>query len=121
MMAYKFYWRDDAKGFQFIGTMPERRKDPKRITHESIVNLGRKLFGNEADITKIYFVRSNLSAVSLMSWDSVLGAKPAGMMVEEQGWEEEPKPSKAQAKGKQGRAVTGSEGAPMSRGTREFR
>ncbi len=100
MMAYKFYWRDDAKGFQFIGTMPERRKDPKRITHESIVNLGRKLFGDEADIKKIYFVRSNLSGVSLMSWDSVHAAKPAGMMLDDQGWEDEPEPSRHHVKEK---------------------
>ena len=98
MIGYKFYWRDDTKGFQFVDIVPERRKDPKRITHESIVNLGRKLFGDEADIKKIYFVRLNLSVISMRSWDSVHPAMPTSMMLDEQGWEEGSEPYKSQSR-----------------------
>jgi len=78
--------------------VPERRKDPKRITHESIVNLGRKLFGDQADIRKIYFVRLNLSVVSMRSSDSVHPAMSTRMMLDEQGWEQGSEPYESQAR-----------------------
>jgi hypothetical protein len=44
----------------FIGVLPERRKDPARITHESIMNWVRQLMSNlpETDfIRNVYFVK----------------------------------------------------------------
>jgi len=38
MEAYEFYWRDDKGKEHFIGILPERRKNPKRITKESVLN-----------------------------------------------------------------------------------
>ncbi len=38
MVAYEFYWRDDKGKNHLIGILPERRKNPERITHESILN-----------------------------------------------------------------------------------
>ena len=57
MIAYEFYWRDAIKGYQFIGILPERRKNPKRITYESIINWGKTLLGEDIDINDIFFVK----------------------------------------------------------------
>jgi hypothetical protein len=40
MMAYEFYWRDETGKEYLIGILPERRKDPERITKESALNWG---------------------------------------------------------------------------------
>ncbi len=98
MIGYKFYWYDDTRGFQFVDFVPERRRDPARITHESIVNLARKLFGEQADIKRIYFVRSNPSVMAMRSWDSVHPAMLTSRMLDEQGWEEGSEPSEHQAR-----------------------
>jgi hypothetical protein len=42
MIAYEFYRRDGKGENHFIWILPERRKDPERITQESIINWGRK-------------------------------------------------------------------------------
>ena len=46
MMAYEFYWNDKDGGSHFIGSLPERRKNPERITWESIMNWGRMIVGD---------------------------------------------------------------------------
>jgi len=56
MHGYKFYWYDDIHGYQFAKTMPERRKDPTRITDDSVINLARKVFGEEADIGRVLVI-----------------------------------------------------------------
>jgi len=57
MIAYDFYWRDPIKGYQRIGVQPERRKNPTRITQESIFNLVRALIGDNADAENIFFIK----------------------------------------------------------------
>ena len=57
MDAYEFYQRDTIKGYQPIGVLPERRKNPARITQESIINLARELIGDNADANNIFFVK----------------------------------------------------------------
>jgi hypothetical protein len=57
MVAYEFYWRDPIKGYQLIGTLPERRKNPLRITQGSIINLGKKVLGNNIDMNDIFFIQ----------------------------------------------------------------
>jgi len=56
IIGYEFYWRDDIQGHQFVRAVAERRKDPARITRESIMNLGRKIFGKRADMSKVLVV-----------------------------------------------------------------
>ncbi len=56
MTAYEFYYRDEKGLEHFIGILPERRKDPRRITKESILNWGRKVIGESSDVADIYFV-----------------------------------------------------------------
>jgi hypothetical protein len=60
MIVYKFYLRDAIKGDIFLGVLPERRKNPKRITDESIINWGRKYFGKNAKDEDIFFIKTAL-------------------------------------------------------------
>jgi hypothetical protein len=60
MKAYQFYWRDDIKGFELIGILPERRVDPGRITEDSIMRLGRSYIGEEADSGRMLFIQITL-------------------------------------------------------------
>jgi hypothetical protein len=57
MTAYEFYWPDSRGGYQVIGVLPERRKDPERMTQESIMNWG-KIFSTKDLVTKgIFFIQ----------------------------------------------------------------
>ena len=60
MTAYKFYLCDAIKGAIFLGALPERRKNPKRITDESILNWGRKYFGRNGKDEDIFFMKTVL-------------------------------------------------------------
>ena len=58
MDAYEFYWRDTIKGYQPIGVLPERRKNPARRTQESVINLARELLGDNVDVNRIFFIKA---------------------------------------------------------------
>ena len=60
MLIYEFYWRDEAGRDLFIGILKERRKNPQRITEESILNLGRKLLGHPMEEGDFYFYISEM-------------------------------------------------------------
>jgi|GEM_PF-220816 len=57
MVAYEFYWGNPSNGYQLIGTLPERRKNPLRITQVSIMNWGINFFSNKMDVNKIFFIQ----------------------------------------------------------------
>ena len=61
MEAYEFYLRDPIKGHQFIGLLPERRKNPASITKESIINWGEKYFGNTLSTRDIFFIQVTIN------------------------------------------------------------
>ena len=58
VIAYEFYRRAEngEDEDRLIGVLPERRKDPERITHESIMNWV-KLLVSEKDVieNRVYF------------------------------------------------------------------
>jgi len=60
MEAYEFYWLDPIKGYELVGTVLERRKDPKRIPEKSIINLGKKLLGGRVNLSNILFIRRTI-------------------------------------------------------------
>ena len=64
MIVYKFYLRDAIKGDIFLGVLPERRKNPRRVreesTDESIMNWGRKYFGKNTEDEDIFFIKTVL-------------------------------------------------------------
>ena len=43
MVAYEFYLKNSEGNKSLIGILPERRKDPERITQKSILKWGRML------------------------------------------------------------------------------
>ncbi len=49
MVAYEFYVHDELEEFHSISILPERRKDPLRITQDSVMKWG--------DVNNIYFVQ----------------------------------------------------------------
>jgi hypothetical protein len=57
MFAYQFYWFDKTEEPHFIGTFREKRENPLRVTRESVLNLGRKVIGDNGDATDIYFIQ----------------------------------------------------------------
>ncbi len=57
MTSYDFYWEDGEGRSHFFGTLPERRRNPERITHESVMKWGRMVLGERAGVKKIYFIR----------------------------------------------------------------
>jgi len=57
MMFYELYSIDGMKGDEFIGILPERRKNLQRITSESIINWGRRVLGSQGTSKKVYFKR----------------------------------------------------------------
>jgi len=58
MIVYKFYLRDGIKGDIFLGALPERRKNPQRITEESIINWAKRYFGKNTKAENIFFVKT---------------------------------------------------------------
>ncbi len=56
--AYEFFRRVPcAEEDRLIGVLPERRKDPERITHSSIMNWAKLLAPEDFFEERIYFVR----------------------------------------------------------------
>jgi hypothetical protein len=60
MIAYEFYWRDEIGTEHLVGILPERRKNLRRITKESILNWVWMVIGDNLDGNNIYFVQVEL-------------------------------------------------------------
>jgi hypothetical protein len=65
VVGYELYWRDPIKGYQLIGVLPERRKNPNRITKESILNWGEKYFGNNLNLNDLFFIEVVINGESI--------------------------------------------------------
>ena len=46
MVAYRFYYVSGRGDRHLVGTLPEKRHDPKRITYQSIVSYWNKVAGH---------------------------------------------------------------------------
>jgi hypothetical protein len=57
MVAYEFYLVDDAEEYHSFGILPERRKNPLRITQESIMKWMKLVVGDSVEVSKIYFIQ----------------------------------------------------------------
>ncbi len=57
LTAYEFYRYERNGQDRFIGSLPERRKDPERITHASIMNWAKIAFPEDVLNQMIYFIR----------------------------------------------------------------
>ncbi len=61
MTAYEFYSHDEIRGDHLIGILPERRKNPERITTQSIMKWVRDVLGDNRDIDHIFFIKVRLN------------------------------------------------------------
>jgi hypothetical protein len=60
MVAYEIYWCDPVKGYELVGVLPERRRNPERITQKSIMGWVEEVYGNKS--TKgIYFIQVTIN------------------------------------------------------------
>jgi hypothetical protein len=57
MVAYEIYGHDPVKGYGLLGVLPERRKNPARITKASVINWGMKFFEKNIDINGIFLIQ----------------------------------------------------------------
>ncbi len=55
MLIYEIYAFNKKKGYELTGALPERRKNPTRITKKSVMRWGRMLLGDDADRKEIFF------------------------------------------------------------------
>ena len=55
MLVYELYTFNKTKGYQIIGVLPERRKNPTRITNDSVMNWGKMLLDDHVDSKNIFF------------------------------------------------------------------
>ncbi len=61
MLAYEFYWRDPGKEYELVGILPERRKNPSRITQYSVIKWGRMFLSDNMNEKGIFFKKVTLS------------------------------------------------------------
>jgi len=55
MLVYELYAFNKKKGYELIGILPERRKNPARITKNSVMNWVTMLSGDDVDSKDIFF------------------------------------------------------------------
>lgn len=56
MLVYELYIFNKTKGYELIGVLPERRKNPTRITNDSVANWGKMLLDDDdVDSKNIFF------------------------------------------------------------------
>ena len=60
MVVYKLYKHDQREEPHLIGILPERRKDQKGITEESVLNWGKEVAGESSEINNLYFVQMEM-------------------------------------------------------------
>ena len=57
MLAYELYTFNKKKGYEFIAVLPERRRNPARITNDSVRNWGKSLLGESVGYRNMFFKR----------------------------------------------------------------
>jgi len=62
MLAYELYTFNKTIGYELIGVLPERRKNPARITMNSVVNWVKTLSCDNVDSKNIFFKPVRLDA-----------------------------------------------------------
>ena len=62
MIEYEFYGSNPVtKREELLGVLEERRKDPSRITRESVMGWAEKVFGQDIRVKDIYFIPVNIN------------------------------------------------------------
>ncbi len=61
MVAYEFYLVDERKRYDLLGILPERRKNPERITQKSVMGWAEKIFGRNLNTKNIHFIQVTIN------------------------------------------------------------
>ena len=69
MVAYEFYLNDSEGNKTLVGILPERRKDPKRITNESVLKWGRMVLGDSVDNKDIIIKQVTIDDITHQVFD----------------------------------------------------
>ena len=69
MVAYEFYLNDSERNETLVGILPERRKDPKRITNESVLKWGRMVLGDSVDNKDIIIKQVTIDDITHQVFD----------------------------------------------------
>ena len=64
MVVYELYWLNQTGEYEIIGVLPERRKNPMRITKNSVMNWGKMLLSDDADSMNIFFKRVTIDSLA---------------------------------------------------------
>ena len=65
MLGYELYLYDPINGYQLLGILPERRRNPKRITKQSVLNWAEKYFGSNLNLKKMFFLEVRINGESI--------------------------------------------------------
>jgi len=68
MLAYELYTFNKKKGYELIGVLPERRKNPTRMTEDSVMSWGTTLLGDNVDSKNMFFKRVILDNNGRILW-----------------------------------------------------
>jgi hypothetical protein len=68
MLAYELYTFNKKEGYEFIGLLPERRKNPTRMTEDSVMSWGKTLFADNVDSKNMFFKRVILDNNGRILW-----------------------------------------------------
>ena len=77
MFGYKLYLFDKTKGYELIAVLPERRKNPERITEESVMDWGRTLLGDNTKGKDIFFEQVTIDNIR----ERILWVNPSQQIV----------------------------------------
>jgi hypothetical protein len=61
VIGYEFYWHDPIKGYELLGVLPERRKNPERITQKSVMGWVETIVGDNLSTKDIYFIQVTIN------------------------------------------------------------
>jgi hypothetical protein len=60
MTAYELYYCDKGSKYHFIGMLREKRRNPIRITRESVMKWGKAVLSENTDAEGLYFIQVEL-------------------------------------------------------------
>ena len=64
MVVYELYLLHPTGEYHLIGVLPERRKNPMRITKDSVMNWGKTLLCDDVDSKNIFFKRLTIDSLA---------------------------------------------------------
>ncbi len=66
MIGYELYRHDPTKGYQLIGVLLERRKNLNRITKESVLNWGERIFSQKnLDLNEMFLLEVEINGETI--------------------------------------------------------